>query len=53
MVPAFPTISIVVPNYTGPLFGLVFYPYQAAIILLSAPVYVFRRVRWITWPIFG
>jgi hypothetical protein len=35
------------------LFGLVVYPYQAAIILLLAPFYGFRRVRWMTWTDLG
>jgi len=40
-------------RHHGRLFGLVFYPYQAAIILLLAPFYGFRRVRWMTWTDFG
>ena len=40
-------------QHPGRLFGLVFYPYQAAIILLLAPFYGFRRVRWMTWTDFG
>ena len=40
-------------RHPGPLFGLVFYPYQAAMILLLAPFYGFRRVRSMTWTDFG
>ena len=40
-------------RHHGRLFGLVFYPYQSAIILLLAPFYGFRRVRWMTWTDFG
>jgi glycosyltransferase involved in cell wall biosynthesis len=40
-------------RHHGRLFGLVFYPYQSAIILLLAPFYGFRRVRWMTWTEFG
>jgi glycosyltransferase involved in cell wall biosynthesis len=40
-------------RHRGRLFGLVFYPYQAAIILLLAPFYGFRRVRWMTWTDLG
>jgi glycosyltransferase involved in cell wall biosynthesis len=40
-------------RYPGRLFGLVYYPYQASIILLLAPFYGFRRVRWMGWADFG
>ena len=40
-------------RHRGRLFGLVFYPYQAAVILLLAPFYGFRRVRWMTWTAIG
>ena len=40
-------------RHPGPLFGLVYYPYQASIILLLAPFYGFRRVRWMGWADFG
>jgi glycosyltransferase involved in cell wall biosynthesis len=40
-------------RHRGRLFGLVFYPYQSAIILLLAPFYGFRRVRWMTWTDLG
>jgi glycosyltransferase involved in cell wall biosynthesis len=37
----------------GGLFGLIYYPYQCAIILLLSPFYGFRRVRWMNWVPFG
>jgi glycosyltransferase involved in cell wall biosynthesis len=40
-------------RHPGRLFGLVYYPYQASIILLLAPFYGFRRVRWMGWADFG
>ena len=40
-------------GHRGRLFGLFFYPYQSAMILLLAPFYGFRRVRWMTWTDFG
>lgn len=40
-------------RHRGPLFGLVYYPYQCTIILLLAPFYGFRRVRWMCWTEFG
>lgn len=40
-------------RHRGPLFGLLYYPYQCAIILLLAPFYGFRRVRWMCWTEFG
>jgi glycosyltransferase involved in cell wall biosynthesis len=40
-------------RHPGRLFGLVYYPYQGSIILLLAPFYGFRRVRWMGWADFG
>ncbi len=40
-------------RHPGRLFGLVYYPYQASMILLLAPFYGFRRVRWMGWVDFG
>jgi glycosyltransferase involved in cell wall biosynthesis len=40
-------------RHRGRLFGLVYYPYQCTIILLLAPFYGFRRVRWMCWTEFG
>jgi glycosyltransferase involved in cell wall biosynthesis len=40
-------------RHRGLLFGLVYYPYQCSIILLLAPFYGFRRVRWMCWTEFG
>ena len=40
-------------RHRGLLFGLVYYPYQCTIILLLAPFYGFRRVRWMCWTEFG
>jgi len=40
-------------RHRGFLFGLVYYPYQCTIILLLAPFYGFRRVRWMCWTEFG
>ncbi len=37
----------------GALFGLFYYPYQCSVILLLAPFYGFRRVRWMCWTEFG
>ena len=30
-------------------FGLIYFPYQCAVILLLAPFYGYRRVRWMNW----
>jgi len=40
-------------RHPGRLFGLIYYPYQGAIILLLAPFYGFQRVRWMGWADFG
>ena len=40
-------------RHRGLLFGLVYYPYECTIILLLAPFYGFRRVRWMCWTEFG
>jgi glycosyltransferase involved in cell wall biosynthesis len=40
-------------KHRGLLFGLVYYPYQCSIILLLAPFYGFKRVRWMCWTEFG
>ena len=40
-------------RHRGLLFGLVYYPYECAIILLLAPFYGFQRVRWMCWTEFG
>jgi glycosyltransferase involved in cell wall biosynthesis len=40
-------------RHRGILFGLVYYPYQCAIILALTPFYGFRRVRWMCWTEFG
>ena len=40
-------------RHRGLLFGLVYYPYECTIILLLAPFYGFRRVRWMCWTDFG
>ena len=40
-------------RHRGLLFGLVYYPYECSIILLLAPFYGFRRVRWMCWAELG
>jgi glycosyltransferase involved in cell wall biosynthesis len=40
-------------RHHGGLFGLIYYPYQCAIILLLSPFYGFQRVRWMNWVAFG
>lgn len=40
-------------RHRGLPFSLVYYPYQCTVILLLAPFYGFRRVRWMCWTQFG
>ncbi len=40
-------------NHPGLLFGLLYFPYQCAIIALLSPFYGFKRCRWMNWVVFS